>query len=434
MRTELGQERNFASRRWWFGRAGTGHSQVWLDHGCPSWSWVMIMVRNFGGQPSFFRICHRPSLLTMSNALVKSTKVMYRPLFCSRHFSWSCLKTNTMSVVPRFALKPHWLSGRWSSAMVGVSLLSRIRARIFPAMESRVMPLWLEQSAFSPLFLYILYRVIMIALRRSGGSVSCSQQLMKNSWSLEWREGPPLIQTSGGMPSAPGALPDFSNLMICVVSRSVGGSSSSFFTGSCGIESISASWTMCLALKRLWKCSDQRSRMESLSVSKTFPSELRRGLNVWGRMVHRLLSRLDRTSHISRCRHMSGFSLQGWSTTCFGFPGACTAAYCKWGGRLPSSENRKGGPKCFRRWVSWVVITLKFELHVMLELCLACACVEFTYTQFPLRSIYLFRLRLETDVELTADEAMICLAFCTWHHPGVTHVLQVTLSHNYVVD
>ena len=69
----------------------------------------MTMVRNLGGQPSFARIFRSPVLLTVSNAFVRSTKVMYIPLFCSLHFFWICLKTNTMSAVPLFALKPHWL-------------------------------------------------------------------------------------------------------------------------------------------------------------------------------------------------------------------------------------------------------------------------------------------------------------------------------------
>ena len=45
-----------------------------------------------------------------------------------------------MSVVPLFALKPHWLLGRFSSAMVGTSLLSRILARTFLAMSKRAIP------------------------------------------------------------------------------------------------------------------------------------------------------------------------------------------------------------------------------------------------------------------------------------------------------
>ena len=45
-----------------------------------------------------------------------------------------------MSVVPLLALKPHWLSGRFSSSMVGTSLLSRTRASTLQAMECRVIP------------------------------------------------------------------------------------------------------------------------------------------------------------------------------------------------------------------------------------------------------------------------------------------------------
>ena len=49
-------------------------------------------------------------------------------------------RTNTMSVVLLLALKLHWLSGRCSSMMVSTSLFSRILARIFFVMESRVIP------------------------------------------------------------------------------------------------------------------------------------------------------------------------------------------------------------------------------------------------------------------------------------------------------
>ena len=45
-----------------------------------------------------------------------------------------------MSVVPPLALKSHWVSGRWSSAMVGTNLFRSTRARIFSATESRVIP------------------------------------------------------------------------------------------------------------------------------------------------------------------------------------------------------------------------------------------------------------------------------------------------------
>lgn len=40
------------------------------------------------------------------------------------------------------------------SVMVGTSLSRRFLARTLPAMESKAMPLYLEQSDFSPLFFY----------------------------------------------------------------------------------------------------------------------------------------------------------------------------------------------------------------------------------------------------------------------------------------
>ena len=104
-------------------------SLIWPCWSSCSW---MTMLRNFCGQPSRFMISHSPFLLTVSNALVRSTKVMYSPLFCSLHFSCSCLRLNTISVVLLFALKPHWLSGIWSAAMDETSLFSNTLARILP--------------------------------------------------------------------------------------------------------------------------------------------------------------------------------------------------------------------------------------------------------------------------------------------------------------
>ena len=66
---------------------------------------------NFGGQPRRARIFHSPSLLTVSKALVKSTKYAYRPTFFSLHFFCICLSTKIMSTVPLLDLNPHWLSG-----------------------------------------------------------------------------------------------------------------------------------------------------------------------------------------------------------------------------------------------------------------------------------------------------------------------------------
>ena len=45
-----------------------------------------------------------------------------------------------MSAVPLLDLNPHWLSGVFSCAIVGISLFSEMRAKILPAIESRVIP------------------------------------------------------------------------------------------------------------------------------------------------------------------------------------------------------------------------------------------------------------------------------------------------------
>ena len=47
--------------------------------------------------------------------------------------------TKIMSVVPLFDLNPHWLSGVFSCPIVWMSLFSKTRTKIWPAMECRVM-------------------------------------------------------------------------------------------------------------------------------------------------------------------------------------------------------------------------------------------------------------------------------------------------------
>ena len=73
----------------------------------------------FWGQPRRGMIFHSPSRLTVSKALVRSTKAAYRPMFCSLHFSCICLNT-----VRLLDLNPHWLSGVFSCAIIGMSLFS----------------------------------------------------------------------------------------------------------------------------------------------------------------------------------------------------------------------------------------------------------------------------------------------------------------------
>ena len=61
-------------------------------------------------------------------------------MFCSLHFSRICLSTKIMSTVTLLDLNPHWLSDVFSYAIVGMSLFSKMRAKILPTMDSRVMP------------------------------------------------------------------------------------------------------------------------------------------------------------------------------------------------------------------------------------------------------------------------------------------------------
>ena len=61
-------------------------------------------------------------------------------MFYSLHFSCICLSKKVMSAVPLLDLNPHRLSGMFSCAIIRMSLFSRMRAKILPAKESRVMP------------------------------------------------------------------------------------------------------------------------------------------------------------------------------------------------------------------------------------------------------------------------------------------------------
>ena len=103
----------------------------------PRWSlcsWITILRNFWGSQGALW------SFTIPFCSLFRSTNATYSPLFCSLHFSWSCLRMNTMSMVPILALNPHWVSGRWSSAMVIINLFRSTQARIFPMMDSRVIP------------------------------------------------------------------------------------------------------------------------------------------------------------------------------------------------------------------------------------------------------------------------------------------------------
>ena len=104
-----------------------------------SWK-ATTSLRSFGGQPIWPNTLYSAGLLTVSNALVRSTNATIRGLLCSLHFSWICRRMNIISVVDISDLKPHCVSGSTCSA----SLCKRLRitrANAFPATLRSEMPL-----------------------------------------------------------------------------------------------------------------------------------------------------------------------------------------------------------------------------------------------------------------------------------------------------
>ena len=68
-------------------------------------------------------------------------------MFCSWHFSWSCLAVKIMSIVHLSFLNPHWISGRSPDcSRCSFSRLSRTLARAFPTIDNKEMPRWLSHS------------------------------------------------------------------------------------------------------------------------------------------------------------------------------------------------------------------------------------------------------------------------------------------------
>ena len=71
-----------------------------------------IMLCSLGGQQIFGRTLKRPSLLTRSNALVRSMEAMHKGILCcSLHLSCNCRRNKILSIVDRSARKPHCDSG-----------------------------------------------------------------------------------------------------------------------------------------------------------------------------------------------------------------------------------------------------------------------------------------------------------------------------------
>ena len=99
-------------------------------HGTASpllWTW----------QPNFTLIFQRPSRRTVSNALVRSTKIMVEVhvLFLAFLLKLPCCKDHVNCF---FLLNPPWLSGRSPyCSRYSFSWLSRTLARTFPAIDNK---------------------------------------------------------------------------------------------------------------------------------------------------------------------------------------------------------------------------------------------------------------------------------------------------------
>ena len=106
--------------------------------------------------------------------------------FCS----WRAAKT--ISIVPRPARIPHWLSGRWPCWRCFRRRFRRTRARILPAIARRDIPLWLSHDRLSP---FLLYMWTIEASLNSWGRVSLSQKDLNCSVNFVRRAGPPDLNT-----------------------------------------------------------------------------------------------------------------------------------------------------------------------------------------------------------------------------------------------
>ena len=165
----------------------------------------------------------------------------------------------------------------------------------------------------------------MTASLRSLGSLPCSQQQTRSLWSLLCNAGPLSFQSSGRILLTPAALPLLNCSMVLVISFPEDSSSNSALKGCWGMQRTTGSWMTWSVLKKDWRCSDQRLRMEALSVKSPYPSAL-----PWG-LCRSLCSHLG--------QHISEFSLQDWSTTHFRPLEACTGGCCKWDEKQPSSQD-----------------------------------------------------------------------------------------------
>lgn len=108
----------------------------------PSWGWRR-MVNILGGKPRCARIFHNPSLLTVSKALVRSME----SAFCFLYFSWIRLSVSArrsylwyLSVLARNHAHTGFLACFSQQVWERACSTGPARARIFPGMDSSVIP------------------------------------------------------------------------------------------------------------------------------------------------------------------------------------------------------------------------------------------------------------------------------------------------------
>jgi len=123
---------------------------------------------------------------------------------CSWHFSWSWRAVKIMSMMLRPLQKLHWLFGRMLFSLIcWVSRLRMTRASILPGIESSEILWWSPQTDRSP------FRLKMCAI---SASLNSTDPLLQIDWysatNLSMMSGHPDLNSSGGRPSDPGALPD----------------------------------------------------------------------------------------------------------------------------------------------------------------------------------------------------------------------------------
>ena len=143
-----------------------------------------------------------------------------------------------MSIAPRPARNPRWLSGRWPCSRGFSKRFKRTRVKIFPAIERREIALWLLHNLFFP---FLLYMCTMITSLNSCESVSFCQWNWNKSVSFLKSKEPPALNTSAGVASEPGAIPTDNFLMALVISSTDGMASSSLFIVTLGRRWIASS-------------------------------------------------------------------------------------------------------------------------------------------------------------------------------------------------